>query len=301
MTDATPAGRGQRRDDAWMVDVVRRCQRGEPGSWADAIRLFRPVVVRVARSFGLSFSHVEDVCQNTWIRMVKGIAGVREPRKARSWLITIARREALRYVRDAERHVPVDAGEEFARQVCADPSPEDHAVTRGERDEVRAAVRALSPEHRALVGRLFGDEELSYAEICAELGMARGSIGPTRARIIGKVRRILVDGEVPEPRDADPGGALAMRAGLAVEVRTRLALLGLSAPAVVLAEHHPQWAFIVTSVPVTRPALPFGVRLVSPAGHLHGRWVQRPDAAVTPPTCAQVLAVVRAVLCGTRW
>lgn len=179
--------------DAWMVDVVRRCQRGEPASWAEAIRLFRPLVARVARSFGLSAGHVEDVCQNTWIRMVQGIGTLREPEKARSWMVTVARREALRHLRDNERHVPVGDGLELDAHPCPDPSPEDRALTGSERDQVRAAVATLSPSQRELAALLFGDEECSYEEICTRLGMPRGSIGPTRARIIKRVRRYLAD------------------------------------------------------------------------------------------------------------
>ncbi|MEJ2853187.1 MULTISPECIES: RNA polymerase sigma factor [unclassified Saccharothrix] len=179
--------------DAWMVDVVRRCQRGEPTSWGEAIRLFRPLVARVARSFGLSNGHVEDVCQNTWIRMVQGIGTLREPEKARSWMVTVARREALRHLREHERHVPVGDGHEWDARPCPDPSPEDRALTGSERDQVRAAVAALSPVQRKLVALLFGDEECSYEEICARLGMPRGSIGPTRARIIKRVRQHLAD------------------------------------------------------------------------------------------------------------
>jgi len=60
-------------------------------------------------------------------------------------------------------------------------------------EERRAAVRAafaqLRPQCRRLLALLAGDPPISYAEIAAGLGVPIGSLGPTRARCLERLRR----------------------------------------------------------------------------------------------------------------
>jgi RNA polymerase sigma factor (sigma-70 family) len=57
---------------------------------------------------------------------------------------------------------------------------------------MRRAVERLEPRQRQLVELLFLQEEaLPYSEIAARLGIAEGSIGPTRARVLAKLRTLM--------------------------------------------------------------------------------------------------------------
>ena len=61
-----------------------------------------------------------------------------------------------------------------------------------EQHRVRTAVSMLDERCQKLVQMLFYESEPpSYAEIAASLGIPEGSIGPTRARCLGKLMRIL--------------------------------------------------------------------------------------------------------------
>ena len=57
------------------------------------------------------------------------------------------------------------------------------------RDAVAAAVERLPDHHRVLVGELFGPSLPSYAEVSSKVGMPIGSIGPTRERMLERLRR----------------------------------------------------------------------------------------------------------------
>jgi DNA-directed RNA polymerase specialized sigma24 family protein len=54
---------------------------------------------------------------------------------------------------------------------------------------LRAAFAELPPRCRQLLSMLISDPPFTYAEISATLGIPMGSIGPQRARCLGRLRR----------------------------------------------------------------------------------------------------------------
>jgi DNA-directed RNA polymerase specialized sigma24 family protein len=69
--------------------------------------------------------------------------------------------------------------------------PPDAHVLASERDEVLwKAFAALPPRCQQLLRVLIADPVLSYQEVAASLQMPIGSIGPTRARCLSRLRRL---------------------------------------------------------------------------------------------------------------
>jgi DNA-directed RNA polymerase specialized sigma24 family protein len=62
------------------------------------------------------------------------------------------------------------------------------ACTADRSTALRDALQALPERQRTLMQMLLTDREPSYAEISAALDMPVGSIGPTRARCIARLR-----------------------------------------------------------------------------------------------------------------
>jgi RNA polymerase sigma factor (sigma-70 family) len=186
------------------VDLVRRCRAGEDPAWRELIALFTPVVWTVARSTGLRHAECEDACQLTWLRVVEKLPSLREPERVGSWIITTARREALKVVARSARQVPVDHLVAFRAVADPQPSPEERAISRSDDWRLLAAVDRLPPAHRALIGLLLNDPPMSYDQISDELAMPRGSVGPTRLRILRRLRTELAVG--PGAPAGRPGG-----------------------------------------------------------------------------------------------
>jgi DNA-directed RNA polymerase specialized sigma24 family protein len=72
----------------------------------------------------------------------------------------------------------------------------------GAADDRSAVLRALEripARCQELLRLLAAEPALSYDEIAATMGVPRGWVGPTRARCINHLRRVLVD---PEPGSA---------------------------------------------------------------------------------------------------
>ncbi len=87
-----------------------------------------------------------------------------------------------------------DDGSDDPLAQVPDPAPLQDAQLAAlqEHDRLRQAVDRLEPRVRQFVELLFlQDEPLPYAEIAARLGIPEGSIGPTRARCLAKLRKLM--------------------------------------------------------------------------------------------------------------
>ena len=123
----------------------------------------------------------EDLAQEAFARAL-----VHKPENARGWLFVVAANMARDEARTAareRRHLTLLKSEPDA--VRSTPDDEIDAQTR--RDRVRIALDLLTPRDREAL--LLWDAGMSYEEIAAQTGLARGAIGTTLAR----ARRRLVE------------------------------------------------------------------------------------------------------------
>jgi RNA polymerase sigma factor (sigma-70 family) len=85
-----------------------------------------------------------------------------------------------------------DIEEEINQFPCNAPLPDEMLVRLEEQHAVRTAVAALDERCRCLLTLLFyRSDPPPYAEVARALNMTEGSIGPTRARCLQKLRRLL--------------------------------------------------------------------------------------------------------------
>ncbi|MDG4764523.1 sigma-70 family RNA polymerase sigma factor [Solwaraspora sp. WMMD406] len=171
--------------------LVAACQAGDQAAWRELISTYSPVVWSVARSFRLRTTDCEDVCQATWLRVVENLHRLREPGKLAPWLVTIARREAMKQVERERRQVPIGDNSPFDAQPDTAAVVEEIIVNRSADTRLMAAYRSLDKQHQALLAMLLHEPAMSYDEISAALGIPRGSIGPTRNRLLRRLRDSL--------------------------------------------------------------------------------------------------------------
>src|SRR6187402_2728367 len=85
------------RDDELLAI---RCQLGEPGAFDDLIeRWHGPLWTYVRRLTGEDDAAME-VIQNVWIRVIRGVARLRDTSKFRAWMFGIARRTLMDRLRE---------------------------------------------------------------------------------------------------------------------------------------------------------------------------------------------------------
>jgi RNA polymerase sigma factor (sigma-70 family) len=168
--------------------LVLSAAAGDQLAWSRLVSRYHGAVVATVRGMGLGQADVADVSQTTWLRLFQHIDTLHHPERVRGWLVTTARNEALRLLRQGKRETASDDLTEVAME-----SPEhgmDGALIAAEQKEVvDVALQALSPRCARLVRLLVADKSSTYAEVAAQLGMPVGSLGPTRTRCLALLRR----------------------------------------------------------------------------------------------------------------
>jgi len=168
------------------AELLAGCVRGDARAWFQVVERHQRLVFSVARSWGLGVHDAADVTQAVFAELMDGMEAIRDPERLRVWLATVARRQSWRVARRARREPPVDAA-------LHDRPDSDDAIERT--DDVLwlvDAMESLDPRCRELLGALYLDEgEPTYAEVAARLGRPIGSIGPTRARCLGRLRDLM--------------------------------------------------------------------------------------------------------------
>lgn len=165
---------------------------GDLGAWESLVRGFDNVLRGVARSYRLSEYDVADVVQQTWLRCLEHVHEIRDPLCFPSWLMMICRRESLRALRAAGRSLPFDhteAGSVLAAAADENPGPDVQAAESDHARRLHAAVRELPRRQQQVILAMIGQGGRGYSTIAGDLGVPVGSLGPTRARALQRLRR----------------------------------------------------------------------------------------------------------------
>jgi RNA polymerase sigma-70 factor (ECF subfamily) len=142
-------------------------------------------------------AEAEDLVQETCLRALRGMDGLRSGDSAKSWLFTILRNiwfNELRHRRTAPDVVELDADGSETNEP-ADPTQDPHTdfVRQLEREQVRVAIQQLPVEFREII-ILREYEELSYQEIAVVLDCPAGTVMSRLARARSKLRELLAAG-----------------------------------------------------------------------------------------------------------
>jgi RNA polymerase sigma factor (sigma-70 family) len=170
-------------------ELVAAAAQGDQRAWSSLVERYLPLVYSIIRRYRLSDKDAEDVSQTVWLRLVEHLDAIREPAALPGWLATTTRHEALGILRNKRRTDPVDPGASWILELRVDSPELDGDLLRAETARaLRAGLAELAPEHRELLLLLVTDPPISYGDISRLLGMPVGSIGPTRARCLKKLR-----------------------------------------------------------------------------------------------------------------
>jgi RNA polymerase sigma factor (sigma-70 family) len=181
-----------------VADLLLRIGDGDAAAWDEIFRRYGRLVSTTVRSFRLQEADALDAVQMTWLRLTENAHRVQFPERLGGWLVTTARRECLRILRQAQPSLGII---EMTPETVADPSvgPEQRVIDADTARTVRKLVAELSPLRQTLVWMLFTDHPLSYAEVARATGIPPGGIGPTRARALRQLRDKLHEYELLGP------------------------------------------------------------------------------------------------------
>jgi RNA polymerase sigma factor (sigma-70 family) len=170
--------------------LVAAAAQGDEEAWGELVDRYTPLLVSVLLRFRLSSAERQDVAQTVWLRLIEHLGSLREPRALPQWLITTAKREALRSATASTRTRPADLQDEAWASRLVSEDDQDADLVRSERHAaLLEGFAVLSPRQRQLLLMLSEDPPVPYAEISRRTGIPVGAIGPTRARALERLRR----------------------------------------------------------------------------------------------------------------
>jgi RNA polymerase sigma factor (sigma-70 family) len=183
---AAETGAQRRQRLAALLVAAREGRRDALGS---LVAELTPLLWHVARAQGLDRVDAQDVVQTTWLDLLRELDAIRVPEALTAWLVTVARREAVR-VRDQRRRGPTD-GTDFDAIASPQPGPDDNVLAGERRRKLWAAVGRLPERCRELIRIVAFVERPDYDLVAAALGMPRGGVGPNRGRCLARLRALL--------------------------------------------------------------------------------------------------------------
>ena len=181
-------------DEMWrrLGAAVQGALDGNAESWDFIVTTLQRRLMGAALAWGADSATAADAVQQTWLVACTHLHELRDARALGGWLRTTLRRILLNEARRSYRETPYA---EFAFDGCrpsgvGEPQNPESVVLRAEEHRmVRRARARLAERDQQLLGLLAADHGPDYAEISRRMGMPVGSIGPTRARCLTRLRR----------------------------------------------------------------------------------------------------------------
>jgi RNA polymerase sigma-70 factor, ECF subfamily len=176
------------------ADLVTRARQGDPAAFGELVDQHRSAVYRAARAALGSHADAEDAAQEAFLVAFRRLGSFRGDSSFKTWLLTIAWRQALNRRRGLARiwrrmTVPVEADADAPLEIASAAATPEQTVAEAQlRRAIRSEIRRLSPALRdALL--LAQSGEYSYEEIAA---MLKAPVGTIKWRVSEARRKIRV-------------------------------------------------------------------------------------------------------------
>ena len=203
-----PRGRGL------GVRTVIAAQAGDARALDSLLADYLPLVYNIVGRALSGHADVDDVVQDTMLRVVRGLSGLRDPAAFRSWLVAVAIRQMREHYRARQATPVAELGDEVA-----DPAADFVELTimqlglSGQRAETAQATRWLDPGDQELLALwwLEASGELDRSDLVAALGLPASHVAVRVARMKEQLTtsRLVVRALSADPRCAGLAMAIA--------------------------------------------------------------------------------------------
>ncbi len=162
-----------------------RCQLGEPEAFDALVERWHGALSRYVHRRIHHPEEAAETVQDVWLRILRGIPGLRHPERLRSWLFGVARGAVMDRLR--KRYAGPDVAEEIPVDTLVGHSPDPLS---GTAEQIRTEVEALPVLEREVM-ELFYLQELSLREVAAVLEVPHGTVKSRLHRARGLLRARL--------------------------------------------------------------------------------------------------------------
>ncbi|GHO74062.1 RNA polymerase subunit sigma-24 [Ktedonobacter sp. SOSP1-85] len=176
-----------------MIDetIILRAQKGDSRAFQQIVEKYHGLTWRTARVLLGNSTLVEDILQEAWIDVWRGLPRLQNRQTFRSWLLTVV---ANRCRMTFRRSVPMTVSMETEPDVLLLPSEIEDALEQIMRQEMSVDLQAAlgmlpADQRRVLELRYFADLELS--EIAEVTSLPLGTVKSRLHRATNALRTLL--------------------------------------------------------------------------------------------------------------
>jgi RNA polymerase sigma-70 factor, ECF subfamily len=185
------------------AELIERCRAGSEEAWDAVFDKYYPVAARFVFQLSADFSHedTEEICQETFLSVVRNLRSFQGKSSFQTWLLRIAANKAMDYrqkMHAAKRggtaiHLSLDGARDSDEPPIDPPSQRpgpDALMLNAETCQlVRQSLDRLSEMCREIIElRYYGD--LSYAEIAAELRLNPKTVSSRLSKCLDRLSTI---------------------------------------------------------------------------------------------------------------
>ena len=200
-------------------DLCAALRRGDEAAFARLVALHHASLRRVALSYVRTAAVADEVVQETWLAVLRGVDNFEERSSLKTWIFRILTNKAKTRAERESRTVPLSAlpsGDADEDESAVDPNrffdqqharwpghwaspparwdelPEEHLSGRETLDALKTAIEQLPPQQRQVIV-LRDVEGWESNDICELLGLSEANQRVLLHRARSKVRQALED------------------------------------------------------------------------------------------------------------
>jgi RNA polymerase sigma factor (sigma-70 family) len=173
-------------------DLIVACRINDTRAWEQLLDRYQRLVFSIPLNYGLSHDDAAEITQITFTILLQSLETLHEDSHLGAWLAVVARRHTWRLL-ERYRHEQASDDTEVSRSLdSSDPNTNDELERLEVLEWLHTGLTRLDQRCRKLIIALYLDpQQASYTEIGERFGIPVGSVGPTRARCLKRLKQVL--------------------------------------------------------------------------------------------------------------
>lgn len=178
--------------------LVKACREGDESAWETITYRYQKLLYSIPWRAGLGKDLSSDVLQEVFTTLYLKLDLLEKPEFLRAWLITTTKHKTIHMISRELRGHPrsIDDDENDPAFEIADKAPlaDEILINLERQSQIENAFTQIDGRCGRLLRMLYLDPDtLPYSEIAKELDIPLGSIGPTRARCLQKLLKLIAE------------------------------------------------------------------------------------------------------------
>lgn len=178
---------------------IRKAAQGDASAFEELVVRYQGQVYRLCLRMSGNAEDAADLTQEAFVKVWKNLDTFQFDAAFSTWLYRLASNCCLDFLRVRKRRQTVsltaetdEEDEETIDLPDDSPTPEEAAISKEERDDLRLAMQSIDPEQRQILTlRVVND--LSYTDIAQVLGIREGTVKSRLSRARESLRKKLAE------------------------------------------------------------------------------------------------------------